>query len=62
MQEGRVAEHLVNEANKYLGSEATDTVDGMFHLQNVYQGHPKVATNQTKTVFYVKPKNILVES
>ena len=33
MQEGRVAEHLVNEANKYLGSEATDTVDGMFHLQ-----------------------------
>ena len=46
MQEGRVAEHLVNEANKYLGSDATDTVDGMFYLQN----HPKVANNQSNSV------------
>ena len=38
MEEGRVASRLLNEANKYIGYDATDTVDGMFHLQKVGQG------------------------
>ena len=42
MEEGRVAERLLDEANKYVGSDATDTVDGMFHSQKVGQGHSKV--------------------